>query len=89
MVTRQYVLTCAGDDINDSAAAGSSSSPGVARFNETLSLKGVKLASSTQLVFELYMAKPGLAGLPTKEVLVGWTVAPLLQNGQVGFHSEI
>eukprot|EP00878_Enallax_costatus_P034475 GHUV01038227.1.p1 GENE.GHUV01038227.1~~GHUV01038227.1.p1 ORF type:complete len:320 (+),score=114.50 GHUV01038227.1:447-1406(+) len=75
--------TQAGEDVSDSTAAGAASSPGVARFNETLSLKGVRLASSTQLVFELYMAKPGLAGLPTKEVLVAWTVAPLLQNGQV------
>lgn len=55
----------------------------MASFNERLSLKGMKLASSTQLVFELYMAKPGLAGLPTKELLVGWTTVPLLQSGQV------
>lgn len=55
----------------------------MAHFKESLTLKGVKLAPSMQLVFELYMAKPGLAGLPTKEVLVGWTMAPLLQSGQV------
>jgi len=40
--------------------------------------------SLKQVVFELYMAKPGLAGLPTKELLVGWTVTPLMQGGQVG-----
>jgi hypothetical protein len=47
-------------------------------------LRGVSLTSTSQLVFQLWMAKPGVAGLPTKEVLVAWTAAPVLQQGQVG-----
>jgi hypothetical protein len=66
----------------DAAASGSS---GVANFNEGLSLKGVSLSASSTLVFELHMAKPGLAGLPTKDALVGWTALPVLSNGQVSW----
>jgi hypothetical protein len=66
----------------DPDAAGSGGT-GVANFNEGLSLKGVRLSGSSSLVFELHMAKPGLAGLPTKEVLVGWAALPVLSNGQV------
>jgi hypothetical protein len=72
--------TAAGDP--DAAASGGT---GVANFNEGLSLKGVSLSGSSSLVFELHMAKPGLAGLPTKEVLVGWAALPVLSNGQVGW----
>lgn len=52
-------------------------------FHESLSIKGVRLSSSLTLVFELYCAKPSVAGLPTKELLVAWAATPLLQGGQV------
>lgn len=46
-------------------------------------LRGIAFTSTSQLVFQLWMAKPGVAGLPTKEVLVAWAAAPVLQQGQV------
>ena len=61
----------------------SAAPPGIARFHESLNLKGIRLSASLQLVFELYCAKPSVAGLPTKELLVAWAAAPLLQGGQV------
>ncbi|WIA19544.1 hypothetical protein OEZ85_004153 [Tetradesmus obliquus] len=65
------------------ADAAASTGSGVANFNEGLSLKGVSLSASSTLVLELHMAKPGLAGLPTKEALVGWAALPVLSSGQV------
>jgi hypothetical protein len=87
--TTKRVVAPLGSSSSSSAAAGDadaagSGGTGVAAFNEGLSLKGVILSGCSSLVFELHMAKPGLAGLPTKEVLVGWAALPVLSNGQVG-----
>jgi hypothetical protein len=43
----------------------------------------VRLSASTLLVFQLLLAKPGVAGLPMREVLVAWAFAPVLTRGQV------
>lgn len=66
-----------------SSAAASAVPPGIARFQESLCIKGVRLSASLHLVFELYCAKPAVAGLPTKELLVAWAATPLMQGGQV------
>jgi hypothetical protein len=60
----------------------------VARFQESLSIKGVRLTASTQLVLQLFCAKPSVAGLPSKEALVAWAVTPLLSGGQVGVRQD-
>lgn len=56
---------------------------GEAKFQETLMLRGIKVNATSMVVFEVHMAKPGIAGLPTKEGLVAWGFAPVLHNGQV------
>ncbi len=53
------------------------------RWSETVMLRGIKLSASSMLVFELWMAKPGIAGMPTRERLVAWAQAPMLQQGKV------
>lgn len=68
---------------NSTATVAEDAPPGIARFHESLSIKGLRLSASIQLVFELYCAKPSVAGLPTKELLVAWAATPLLQGGQV------
>jgi hypothetical protein len=85
LCTIVHVHIHAGDTGGSStaAAAGGSAQPGVAVFGESLSIKGLRLGSSLMLVFELYCAKPSVAGLPTKELLVAWAATPLLQGGQV------
>ena len=65
-------------------AAAAAAPPGIARFQEPLSIRGLALGASLQLVFELYCAKPSVAGLPSRELLVAWAATPLLQGGQVG-----
>jgi hypothetical protein len=86
--TSKRLVAALGSNSRSSAAPGdgdaaASAGSGVANFNEGLSLKGVALSASSTLVLELHMAKPGLAGLPTKEVLVAWSAVPVLSNGQV------
>jgi len=93
------LLSIPGDALTSSRPAGSNGSssteppssstaaaaaPGIARFHESLSIKGLRLSASIQLVFELYCAKPAVVGLPSKELLVAWAAMPLLQGGQVG-----
>jgi hypothetical protein len=81
----------AGDTVAGSAGAGGTGQsaaeaapPGIARFQEAFSIKGLRLSASLQLVFELYCAKPSVAGLPSKELQVAWAATPVLQGGQVG-----
>jgi len=54
-----------------------------ANWGETVTLRGVRLSSTTLLVFELLLAKPGVAGLPTREVRVAWGFAPVMIKGKV------
>lgn len=53
-------------------------------FNERLSLAGLTLGATTLVVFELYLAKAGVAGMPSKELLVAWAYSSALARGQVG-----
>jgi hypothetical protein len=69
------------DDTDGEANTGPSF--GWAKFGESLTLKGLRVSATTTVLFEVYMSKPGVAGLPTQEVLVAWAVAPVLVNGQV------
>ncbi len=59
-----------------------------ARWGEALTLRGVRLTSSTLLVFQLLMSKPGVAGLPTREALVAWGFAPVLTRGRLAAGSR-
>ena len=83
-----HCLTYTGSD--DADGEGSTGpSLGWAKFGESLTLKGLKISATTMVLFEVYMSKPGVAGLPTQEVLVAWAVAPVLVNGQVrGFRED-
>lgn len=66
------------------AAAAAAAGGGLtAKWGETVTLRGLRLGASSLLVFELRLAKPGVAGLPTREALVAWTFAPVLARGQV------
>jgi hypothetical protein len=57
---------------------------GVVRWGEALTLRGLRLRATSLLVFQLHLAKPGVAGLPAREALVAWGFAPVLAKGQVG-----
>lgn len=71
-----------GGDADPAAAA----MPGVAatggghalRWGEAVTLRGARLSGASLLVFELHLAKPGVAGLPARESLVAWGFAPAL-----------
>jgi hypothetical protein len=80
----ETVAGSAGASSTAQSAAAAAAAPGIARFHEGLSIKGLRLSASVQLVFELYCAKPSVAGLPSKELLVAWAATPVLQGGQVG-----
>ncbi|GLI63028.1 hypothetical protein VaNZ11_005888, partial [Volvox africanus] len=59
-------------------------SPGVAQyvhFRESLRLVGVPLPPTAVLVFELYVAKQAVAGMPSREALVAWAFCPLMMLG--------
>jgi hypothetical protein len=66
------------------AAGAALSGSTVVRWGETLTLAGLRLRATSLLVFHLHLAKPGVAGLPTREALVAWGFAPVLFKGQVG-----
>jgi hypothetical protein len=53
------------------------------RFHESLPITGVRLSSATQLVLQLWCAKPALAGLPSRDSMVAWAVTPVLHACQV------
>ncbi len=52
-------------------------------FNETLPLRGLCLTPTMMLVFELYLAKRAVAGMPSREDLSAWTYCQALALGQV------
>eukprot|EP00955_Chlamydomonas_euryale_P089563 364478-Chlamydomonas_euryale.AAC.12 len=52
-------------------------------WNDTLTLRGLRLSPTMMLVFELYNAKPTVAGLPTREAMVAWAYTSLLHKGEV------
>ncbi|EFJ52780.1 hypothetical protein VOLCADRAFT_86096 [Volvox carteri f. nagariensis] len=63
--------------------AYSYTSLGVAKFvffNETLRLIGVPLPPTALLVFEMYVAKQVVAGMPSREDLVAWAFCPLVTS---------
>ncbi len=52
-------------------------------FNETLCLRGLSLTATMMLVFEVYVAKQPLAGMPSREDLCAWSYVNALMYGEV------
>ena len=47
-------------------------------------MRGLTLSPTALLVFELYVGKQAVAGMPVKEAIVAWAHASVVKHGQVG-----
>ncbi|KAG1676617.1 hypothetical protein FOA52_008746 [Chlamydomonas sp. UWO 241] len=65
--------------VTEHAAAGGLSSV----WNDTITLRGLRITPTMMLVFELYNAKPAIAGLPAPESIVAWGYSSLLAKGEL------